>query len=562
MNTSPPFSELTCSRPAPDDLDRDHTARLSAWDAADSASEQIALITAWDRDQIQFNTNAYLAMIHYSQNTQDSGRRETKEFFDDLDPTVLGHNLLFLRRVTDSAHRGAFEAHFGPQIFAIWDRFLRSFSVEIADDKREESRIQNDYAAMLAGLEIELDGQKHTLSTLRALYGHSDRTMRRRALQAADGALGALQDRMDGLYADLVGLRHGMARKLGYETFTPLGYARMQRIGYGPADVERFRQQVRSHVVPLAQRIYRRRASQLGLTDFAFEDEEVRDHRGVPCPMGGHDWMMDRAAEMFGLLGPDFATFFDMMRRQERLDLKSRPGKRGGGFCCDLPAYGLPFILANFNGTRDDVRVFTHEVGHAFQNHSASHLPLVDYHWPTTEAAEIHSMSLEYLTLPHMELFFGDDANRFRMDHLEGGILFLPYGVAIDDFQHRIYAEPDASADRRAEIWTEVESIYLPHRVYRDMPYFATGRVWQRQRHVYHNPFYYIDYCLAGTCAMQFWRASQGDRQGTLERYRALCKLGGSLPFTGLLNAVGLQSPFEDGCLADVCDGVANAIEI
>jgi M3 family oligoendopeptidase len=557
-----PFSQLSCTRPDVAVLDQAHQRRLLAWKTATTATDQIALVDAWDKDQIAFNSNAYLAMIHYSQDTGDEARLQTKEFFDDLEPTVLSHNLSFLQLVTQSPHRDAFVAHYGSQIFALWDRFLESFTPAISEDKRAESRAQNEYAALMSGLSIELDGETHTLSTLRGLYGNADRSVRRRAIQATASALGENKDQLDQIYDSLVKIRHEMALKLGYENFIPVAYARMQRIGYGPEEVVQFRQQVRDHVVPLAQKIYARRAAALGLDDFGYEDEEVRDLEGVPCPKGDHDWMMDRAADMFERIDPDFSSFFTQMRTNDMLDLKSRPGKRGGGFCCDLPATGLPFILANFNGTRDDVRVFTHEVGHAYQNYSASHLPLAEYHWPTTEAAEIHSMSLEYLTLPHMKLFFGDDAPRFRLDHLEGGLLFLPYGVAIDEFQHRVYARPDATPDERAEMWREIEAIYLPHRRYNGMSFYESGRIWQRQAHLFQHPFYYIDYCLAGTCAMQFWQASERDFDDTLARYRKLCKMGGSKPFTALLDDVGLTSPFAAGCLESICQSVAEAIEI
>ena len=32
---------------------------------------------------------------------------------------------------------------------------------------------------------------------------------------------------------------------------------------------------------------------------------------------------------------------------------------------------GVPFIFANFNGTAGDARVFTHEMGHAYQGFSS-----------------------------------------------------------------------------------------------------------------------------------------------------------------------------------------------
>ncbi len=125
------------------------------------------------------------------------------------------------------------------------------------------------------------------------------------------------------------------------------------------------------------------------------------------------------------------------------LDLKNRPGKAGGGFCTSFPTVGVPFIFANFNGTHHDIGVFTHEMGHAFQNWESRDQPGVDYLWPTMEAAEIHSMGLEFLTYPEIGNLVGEDAaDRFRRMHLIGALAFLPYGVCVDHFQHEVYAHP------------------------------------------------------------------------------------------------------------------------
>ncbi len=560
MEDGTTFDELTYSRPRKDDLDREHVHRMARWSEATTAEAQLALIREWDQALIHYETSSSLAHIHYRQAINNDACKDAQEFFDNLHPTVLGHNVSFLRAVTGSPERPTLEARLGTQIFALWESFLGTFEPSIADAKREESALDNEYSALLASLEIRFQGQTHNLSTLRGFYGHADREVRAAAQQAGAAALGAHQEKLDQIYHDLVGLRDGMARTLGYENFIPLGYRQMDRIGYGPEDVARFRDQVREVVVPLAQRIHARRAQTLGVSDYSFHDESVRDLKGVPCPAGDHDWMMDRATEMFDSLGGDFGGFFRMLRQRSLLDLKSRAGKAGGGFCCGLPAHEVPFIFANFDGTQNDVNVFTHECGHAFQNYQSRKQPLREYFWPTTEAAEIHSMSLEFLTHPFMELFFQEDAERFRVGHVESGLLFLPYGVAVDEFQHKVYAEPDASPERRTEIWQEVERIYLPHRRYQDVPYFASGRVWQRQRHIYGMPFYYIDYCLAGTCAMQMWRASRVDRADAMERYRTLCSLGGSMSFPDLLAAIDLKNPFTDGCLSEVCEAVQDAI--
>ena len=343
-----------------------------------------------------------------------------------------------------------------------------------------------------------------------------------------------------------------MARKLGFSNFVELGYKRMKRVDYNQQDVERFRAEVRRHVVPLGIELRKRQAADLGLDTLYFWDEGVQDIQGNPKPLGDHDWMVERATEMFDAMGPELGDFFRLMNAAHLMDLKNREGKAGGGFCTAFPSFEVPYIFANFNGTKGDVEVFTHEIGHAFQNYMSREQTLLDYLWPTFESCEIHSMGLEFLTWPHMEKFFGDGASRFRRTHLIQGLLFLPYGVAVDHFQHLVYSQPNATAADRHAMWQEVERLYLPWRNYGDLPHVADGGFWQFQRHIYLHPFYYIDYTLAQTCALQLWGKAEKDRAGTLADYVALCKRGGEAPFQSLARSANLISPFDENCLGDV----------
>jgi oligoendopeptidase F len=151
-----------------------------------------------------------------------------------------------------------------------------------------------------------------------------------------------------------------------------------------------------------------------------------------------------------------------------------------------------------------------------------------------------------------MEKFFGDDAERFRRNHLTESLLFLPYGVAVDHFQHLVYQNPTATPAERLAMWKEMEATYLPWRNWGDLERPEAGGMWQGQLHIYHYPFYYIDYTLAGVCAMQFWVKAEKDRKQAMVDYVALCKRGGEAPFQDLVRSAGLTSPFDEGCLTEV----------
>jgi oligoendopeptidase F len=87
-----------------------------------------------------------------------------------------------------------------------------------------------------------------------------------------------------------------------------------------------------------------------------------------------------------------------------------------------------------------------------------------------------------------------------------------------------------------------------------DIPFYADGEGWQRQMHIYEVPFYYIDYCLAQTVALEFWAQIQDDPAAAWRRYMAYTEQGGSRVFIELLANAGLVSPFDEACLRGVCE--------
>ena len=65
-------------------------------------------------------------------------------------------------------------------------------------------------------------------------------------------------------------------------------------------------------------------------------------------------------------------------------------------------------------------------------------------------------MSMEFFTWPWMELFFEGDTEKYKFTHLSSGLLFLPYGVAVDEFQHVIYENPTMTPAERKAAWKKL----------------------------------------------------------------------------------------------------------
>jgi M3 family oligoendopeptidase len=540
------FAEISAPRPDKDTL----AAQRSEVEARLDTGDRAGALAQWDAARRGYETWSALVHLRFAQDTTDKEAVAAREYADALAPEAATHETALKRRLLADPDRPGLETLAGRHAVALWETDITAFDPKIAAEMEEESRLTARYTALMAGARVTVKGKEVNLSGLAPFAEDEDRETRHAAEQARWGFFAAHGEELDSIYDALVRLRTGMARKLGYPDFTPLAYRRMRRLDYGPADVARYREAVASHVTPLVARILEQRRARFGWDRLMFWDEALIDPEGNPKPAGDHDMLVGAAQVMFDRMDPRIAGFYAMMRDGGFLDLKNRPGKAGGGFCTAFPTVGAPFIFANFNGTHGDVGVFTHEMGHAFQCWESRGQPGVDYLWPTMEAAEIHSMGLEFLTHPHIGLLVGDaTAERYRRMHLIGALAFLPYGVCVDHFQHEVHANPDATPAERHAMWQRLEQLYMPWSDYGDLAYPAKGGRWQAKQHIYNSPFYYIDYTLAQCVALQFWVWSRRDPKGALDAYVALCGRGGSMPFQGLVASAGLTSPFATGAL-------------
>ena len=552
--TTANFADIKVETPTIDRVKAEYQNINNALDNATTRADREQALQQWEDLRRRLDSWSAITSLRFSQDTANEDYKKAQTYSDELQPKLTALEVAMKRRLLDSTERAEFESILGEQAFSLWSADVTTFESAIEDDLVEESKLINEYVQLLASAAIDFNGETVNLSGIRKYTQDSDRNIRYRAEKTRWNFFSQNKDKLDNIYDSLVKLRHQMAQKLGYENYIGLGYKRMQRIDYNQADVASYRDEVVNKVVPLAQKIIDKKAQKLDLERVKFWDESVFDLQGNPKPQGNKDWMLERAQAMFDAMHPELGSFFAMMVKGNFLDLETRKGKAGGGFCTSFPTEGVPYIFANFNGTKGDVEVFTHEMGHAFQAWQSRQLPTIDYLWPTLESCEIHSMSLEFLTWSQMDKFFGDDADRFREIHLAESILFLPYGCAVDHFQHLVYANPEATPEERNKMWQKMEARYLPWRDYGDLEHSAQGGLWQEKQHIYCSPFYYIDYTLALCCAMQFWVRAETDFESALTEYIALCQRGGKAPFQALVSSANLVSPFKSGSLSNVVD--------
>ena len=179
--------------------------------------------------------------------------------------------------------------------------------------------------------------------------------------------------------------------------------------------------------------------------------------------------------------------------------------------------------------------------------------PISDYYHESTDIAEIHSMSMEQFAYPYAEWFFGDQADKFRFAHLQEALTFVPFGVAVDEFQHICYAHPEMTPKERTYQWHLLEEKYMPWRRYENDEFMQRGGFWYHKLHIYLYPFYYINYTLTTMGAMEFKKKYAEDRTAAWQDYLNLCKSGGSRSYLETLRYANLSVPFEAGSVERAC---------
>lgn len=520
---------------------------------SNTAEEQINIYLKYEKLLNSYETQSTIASIRYSINTLDEFYEKEEEYYSEMTPEVFQYSQEIDKLLAESKFRKNLEERFGKLLFEKIDISNKIFSPEIVEDLKEENKLCMEYTKLSSSAKILFDGEERNLSQMIPYTQKLDRETRKAAVLAVGKFYDDNLEKYDQIYDSLVKVRDRIAKKLGFKNFVELGYLRLNRIDYNSEDVKNYRKQILTHLVPLYVELREKQAKRLNLDKLKFYDENISFLTGNPTPKGDRVWMEEKAAIMYKELSPETDKFYNLLLEKGLMDLDSKKGKKAGGYCTTITDYKLPFIFANFNGTAHDVEVLTHEAGHAFQVYqSMNNLELSTYYWPSYEAAEIHSMSMEFLTWKWMELFFEKDVDKFKYDHLTGAFKFIPYGALVDEFQHYVYENPEISSLDRRNKWLELEKKYLPTRDYDGMKEYEKGLFWFKQGHIFESPFYYIDYTLAQIIALQFWALSQKDFNLAWEKYMKLCKLGGSKTFLNLLKEVDIESPFKDGSIEKI----------
>lgn len=554
------FSEIQYVRPNFEQLTAEIKAYMTAFAQAKSYCEARKLFVENERRLEKAFMMSTVASIRNTTDTRDEFYRKEMDFFYEEEPKLE----LILKDANElllvSPFKADFEKEFGSDFIKGIETQRLLTNESVVAEKVEESKLCQEYSNLTAECTIDFRGEecnfygllKHMLST--------DRAERKDAFLAWAKLYESVSEKLDGIYDRLVALRKQMAKKLGFANYVEMAYLINGHFYYGAEEVAAFRKQVQDVVVPIASKLFEEQRKRLGADTLRYYDEQLCYCEGNASPIGGKDYLVKCAQEMYHELSKETGEFFDFMVEHELFDLDTRPGKRLGGYCTFIPEIQMPFIFSNFNGSSADVDVLTHEAGHAFQAFtSAKHVPLSSLIWSTNEISEIHSMSMEHFAYPYMDKFFGENAEKYRYAHLSDALKNLPYLCLVDHFQHEVFNH-DFNAEERRACWKALEKKYMPWRNYDGNPFLEEGGFWMQKQHIFLSPFYYVDYALAQMGAFEYFSRMKKDHAAAWEDYYRLCKAGGSKSYFELLALGNLSNPFAEGTVKKIIAPIAEEL--
>lgn len=546
------FSEYQYERPNYEKIKEQYetlTSTLATTKEAKVAKEVVREVT---KINSYLSTQSNLWQIRNTIDTTDEFYDNETKFWNEYSPLFSELTTNYYRVLLESPFRNDLSDELPETFFKLAENQLKTFSPEIIPFLQKENELRDEYTKLIASAEVDFQGKIYNLSQLGPFTESTDRKIRKEATDAVFGYFAKHEEDFDRVYDEMVKVRHQIATTLGFKDYVEYGYYLMNRLDYNREDVKTYREEILKHVVPVASELYTRQAKRIQVPELKYYDKNLSFLDGNPTPKGDPDFIVEQGIKMYHELSKETGEFIDFMVSHELLDLVAKKGKNSGGYCTYIPDYESPFIFSNFNGTSGDVDVLTHEAGHAFQVFRSRWIKDPEVIWPTYETCEIHSMSMEFIAWPWMKNFFKEDVEKYKFAHLSSTLLFLPYGVLVDHFQHEVYEHPEMTPAQRKAKWRELEKQYLPMNNYDENEALERGIFWFKQGHIFASPFYYIDYTLAQVCALQFWKRTFVDHDETAwADYLRICDLGGSKSFLQVVEAANLRSPFQEGSLTD-----------
>ena len=485
------------------------------------------------------------------------------QFVEEVEPKIKPLYFAMQKKYLNNPFRNKLQKKSYSILEKKWAADVELFREENIPLETEATRLNNDYDKISGSMTVTFEGKERTMQQMARYQEQIDRAIRQQAWEASAGRRLTDREKIDDVFEQLLTLRAKISANANLPDYRSFIWKSYKRFDYTPEQCLTFADAIATSVVPLVRELDRQRKVDLKIDKLRPWDAAVDPQNRAPLvPFKENEIaeFVEKTRIIFSRMSPELADDFDLLRQRNNLDLESRKGKQPGGYQMSLEESRQPFIFMNAAGLQRDVETLLHEGGHAFHCLAAAGEDIVFLRSAPMEFCEVASMSMELLGADHFDVFYSDaDAARAKRNLIEGIIRFLPWMATIDSFQHWLYSHPNHTREQRTTFWISLldrfggETDWTGYEAIR-------ASSWQRQLHLFHAPFYYIEYGIAQLGALQLWMKSRQDPQGALSNYRAALALGGTKPLPELFAAAGIQFDFSAKTLLPLMDAMRDEL--
>jgi oligoendopeptidase F len=441
---------------------------------------------------------------------------------------------------------------------------IELFREENTPLQTQDDLLSQQYQTVTGAMTVQFRGEELPIAKMRKFLYESDRQTRQEAWQAEAQRRLEDKDTLDEIFDKMIALRHQIAQNAGFTNYRDYKFKDYHRFNYTPEDCKQFHTATETYLVPLLRQLHQHRAKQMQLKLLKPWDT-VADPRGAEplVPADNLTDFLQGLMKMFDRVDPEFGRQFKMMDETGLLDLESRKGKAPGDYQSTLNEVRKPFIFGNTIGNNSDLRLMTHEGGHAFHALACAHDPLLAYRHAPIEFCEVASMSMELLAATHLDVFYNEsEQKRWWCEQLEMTIFLLLKVATIDAFQYWLYENPSHTRTQRDKKWIELDERFSSGLIDWTGLHAERASFWLRVLHFFQVPFYYIEYGIAQLGALGIWLQSKDDMTLAVNNYKKALSLGGSRPLPELFEAAGLPFDFSEKTIQPLADTIQREWEL
>ena len=522
--------------------------------SAESLESLEDVLLSYDRIVADAEYNFTLAYIHSSLDAKDE--KWQKAIVEETQGSAMSDSSGLVKAILGNPFFPLLEKKYGKALGTKLNKRLQTEG-KAQSQRAKEGELVSSYQRIKAMVRATYNGTLMSEGGFYPLFSDPDRKVRIQSRKAIFNAFLEKKEELSRLLETLVALRDSIAKENGFENYLEYMDFCYCRFGYGEKELDRFVEEVKKYVVPLYVDILEETRKRLSLDRMMVYDMGLMFTDGNPKPMGDSTYLTEASRRVYNNLSPEIGEFFSGMVETESLNVDFSPNKVAGmGFCTELRKGMYPYVFGSLDGTAEDVAVFTHEVGHAWQSwKSDQRLKLSLFREVPLDAVEIPSKTMELFTYEGAEEFFGKDGEKFRFSHFRNAIREIINYSAIHELNTWIYTHVGATFDEINAKWLQIYSSFFPGLEWGELEEEEKkGASLLRNMGVYMCPRYLISYALSEMCAMDLFFLKRRDREGALNAYSELCSQGGAKSYVEILAQAGLEPSYKEGRVKKVME--------